>query len=218
MFDLQQSLTDWRRQMLAAGIKTPAPLEELESHLHEEIGRLVESGLDEQSAFHAAVQKIGPGPALRDEFAKVEEESARARQGRHWRIFEIVFLATALLNPFFAGAQAFIFKTGNFSAMTSSQRMSSLAAAAAFSLLAWGMRLSSGRFPVIQTNRIRDVVLLPVALWLVAFADIIMPRYDFAMGQRSVVSLWGFAPFGILIGWLWGKATAARKRFAATGS
>ena len=96
MFDLQKSLTDWRRQMLAAGIKTPAPLEELESHLHEEIGRLVEAGLDEQSAFHAAVQKIGPAPALQNEF-----EKARARRlGRHWRIFEIMFLATALLNPF----------------------------------------------------------------------------------------------------------------------
>ena len=101
MFDLQQSLTDWRRQMLAAGIKTPAPLEELESHLHEEIGRLVESGLDEQSAFHTAVQKIGPAPALQNEFEKVEVEKARARRlGRHWRIFEIMFLATALLNPF----------------------------------------------------------------------------------------------------------------------
>ena len=101
MFDLQQSLTDWRRQMLAAGIKTPAPLEELASHLHEEIGRLLESGLDEQSAFHAAVQKIGPAPALQNEFEKVEVEKARARRlGRHWRIFEIMFLATALLNPF----------------------------------------------------------------------------------------------------------------------
>ena len=104
MFDLKQSITDWRRQMLAAGIKTPVPLEELESHLHEEIGRLVKSGLDEQSAFNTSVEKIGPMQAIRNEFEKVEEESARARQGRHWRIFEIEFLATALLNPFFAGA------------------------------------------------------------------------------------------------------------------
>ena len=39
MFDLEQSIADWRRQMLAAGIKTPVPLEELESHLREEIER-----------------------------------------------------------------------------------------------------------------------------------------------------------------------------------
>ena len=29
-------MTDWRRQMIAAGIKTPVPLEELEIHLREE--------------------------------------------------------------------------------------------------------------------------------------------------------------------------------------
>ena len=33
MFDLEKSITRWREQMLAAGIKTPSPLEELENHL-----------------------------------------------------------------------------------------------------------------------------------------------------------------------------------------
>ena len=37
MFDLEQSIAEWRRQMLAAGIKTPVPLEELEIHLREDI-------------------------------------------------------------------------------------------------------------------------------------------------------------------------------------
>ena len=213
MFDLKQSMTNWRRQMRAAGIKTPVPLEELESHLHEEIGQLVKSGLDEQSAFHTAVQKIGPVQAIRNEFKKVEE----ARPGRSWRMFEILFLATALLYPFFVGGLAFYLKHGSFSEMTSRQQMSSLAAAATFSLLAWGMRLSCGRFPVIHTGRIRDVILLPVVLWLVAFAYLIMPRCDFTMSQRGMVSLWGFAPFGILVGWIWGMA-AARRKFAMTVS
>ena len=39
MFDLEQSITNWRKQMLAAGIKSPVPLEELEIHLREEIER-----------------------------------------------------------------------------------------------------------------------------------------------------------------------------------
>ena len=30
MFDLEQAIAGWRRQMQAAGIKTPVPLEELE--------------------------------------------------------------------------------------------------------------------------------------------------------------------------------------------
>ena len=33
MFSLEQAIIRWRRRMLAAGIKTPVPLEELESHL-----------------------------------------------------------------------------------------------------------------------------------------------------------------------------------------
>ena len=39
MFNLEQSIADWRRQMLAAGIKMPVPLEELESHLREDIAQ-----------------------------------------------------------------------------------------------------------------------------------------------------------------------------------
>lgn len=214
MFDLKQSITDWRHQMLAAGIKAPVPLEELEIHLREEIGRLVKSGLDEQKAFNTAVQKMGPMQAIRNEF----EKAGVAQRGRIWMFYEIFFLAFALMYPLFVGALAFFFKNGSFSEMTSSQQMSSLAAAATFSLLAWGMRLSCGRFPIIHTNRSRDAIFVPVVLWLVAFACIIMPHCDFSMSQRGVVSLWGFTPFGILVGWLWGMATAARKKVATIAS
>jgi hypothetical protein len=71
MFDLENAITEWRQQMLAAGIRSPAPLEELESHLQEEIERQVKSGLNESSAFHAAVQKVGPPNSLQSEFKKL---------------------------------------------------------------------------------------------------------------------------------------------------
>jgi hypothetical protein len=72
MFDLEQSISDWRLQMLAAGIKTPVPLEELESHLREEIERQIKSGLslNEQEAFNFAVRKIGQAEKLKMEFQK----------------------------------------------------------------------------------------------------------------------------------------------------
>ena len=44
MFNLEQSIAEWRKQMLAAGIKSPVPLEELEIHLREEIGRNIQFG------------------------------------------------------------------------------------------------------------------------------------------------------------------------------
>ena len=72
MFDLEKSIADWRKQMLAAGIKTPTPSEELEAHLREEIERQLKSGLDEQSAFENSVQQMGQPELLNREFKKCE--------------------------------------------------------------------------------------------------------------------------------------------------
>ena len=62
MFNLEQSISDWRRQMLAAGIKAPVPLEELEIHLREDIAQQMQSGLSAQQAFGIAVKTIGQAP------------------------------------------------------------------------------------------------------------------------------------------------------------
>jgi hypothetical protein len=71
MPDLESSITDWRRQMRAAGIKTPVPLEELESHLRDEIEQQTRSGLNAREAFHSAIQKIGEGKVLKSEFKRI---------------------------------------------------------------------------------------------------------------------------------------------------
>ncbi|MBI3878929.1 MAG: hypothetical protein HY301_02560 [Verrucomicrobia bacterium] len=71
MPDLEKQIADWRRQMLAAGIRTPVPLEELESHLREDVERRMKSGASAREAFDAAVQRIGQAHALEAEFAKV---------------------------------------------------------------------------------------------------------------------------------------------------
>jgi len=83
MFDLKQSIAEWRRQMLAAGIKTPVPLEELESHLRDEIERQTKSGRSEAEAFKSAVQTIGPAHTVQKEFEKVEgtEEERKWKEG-----------------------------------------------------------------------------------------------------------------------------------------
>lgn len=56
--------------MLAAGIKTPVPLEELEIHLREDIAQQMQSGLSAQQAFGIAVKKIGQALELKREFKK----------------------------------------------------------------------------------------------------------------------------------------------------
>ena len=91
MFDLEQAIADWRKQMLAAGIETPAPLEELEIHLREEIERRVESGLNEQMAFEIAAEQIGCATLLRREFIK-------ASTPIHERLKQIVLTLAGIPN------------------------------------------------------------------------------------------------------------------------
>lgn len=71
MFELESAIAEWRRHMLVNGVKTPAPLEELEGHLRDEIESLTQSGLDESQAFATARERIGPARAVRAEFEKV---------------------------------------------------------------------------------------------------------------------------------------------------
>jgi hypothetical protein len=70
MFDLEQSIAGWRKQMLAAGIQAPVPLEELENHLREEIMLEIQSGATEQAAYETAVARIGVANVLKNEFTK----------------------------------------------------------------------------------------------------------------------------------------------------
>ncbi len=71
MFNLEQSITEWRKQMLAGGIKSLVLLDELEGHLREEIERLTKSGSPPPVAFDAAVQQIGDAILLKKEFKKI---------------------------------------------------------------------------------------------------------------------------------------------------
>jgi leader peptidase (prepilin peptidase)/N-methyltransferase len=73
MFDLEQSIIDWRQQMIAAGIQAPVPLEELEGHLRDEIERQIQAGSTTQQAFDLATRQIGRAAELKGEFAKAGE-------------------------------------------------------------------------------------------------------------------------------------------------
>ena len=70
MFDLEEKISEWRRQMLAAGIKSPVPLEELEAHLREDIEQQARAGIEVSRAFEMAVRQVGNPVELRKEFVK----------------------------------------------------------------------------------------------------------------------------------------------------
>lgn len=91
MFYLEKSIADWQKQMLAAGIKTPVPLEELESHLREEIERQMKTGLSEQRAFEISVRHIGQPQLLNSEFKKSERNIMKRRLIILLGIFAVLF-------------------------------------------------------------------------------------------------------------------------------
>lgn len=71
MFDLEQAIADWRERMLAGGIKSPVPLDELESHLREEMDAQTTGGASVQDAFASGVDRLGGSERLREEFGKL---------------------------------------------------------------------------------------------------------------------------------------------------
>src|SRR5580658_189651 len=97
MFNLEQSIADWRRQMLAAGIKTPVPMEELEGHLRAEIEQQMNAGSSEQGAFSCAVQEIGQAQALKNEFAKAGKMKG-CQMINHNRLYCAVLAICAVVN------------------------------------------------------------------------------------------------------------------------
>jgi hypothetical protein len=79
MFDLERAIRKWRGQVAAGGI-TPPTLDELESHLREEVDQQVGSGADAQQAFETAIQRMGAPRELRREFAKLENARQNPRR------------------------------------------------------------------------------------------------------------------------------------------
>src|SRR5712692_9163749 len=83
MFNLDHAIAEWRRQMLAAGIKSPVPLNELENHLRDDVEQQMRSGSGAQQAFEAAVQGIGQAAVLESEFDKVGGMKQAQAQVKH---------------------------------------------------------------------------------------------------------------------------------------
>lgn len=71
MPELEENIAQWRKRMAAGGVKTTTVLDELESHLREEIQTRILVGDSETVAFETAAARIGSAGALRTEFNKI---------------------------------------------------------------------------------------------------------------------------------------------------
>ena len=84
MFDIEQSFTEWRKQMLAAGIKTPVPLVELEIHLREDVEKEM-----------LAARRIGLAGEIGTEFDKTSDRNTFMH--KRYLIANAVLWAAAIL-------------------------------------------------------------------------------------------------------------------------
>ena len=207
MFDLEESISEWRRQMLSAGISTPVPLQELESHLREDVERKIRAGLAAPQAFEAAVQKIGRPEALQAEFAKTAE--LKELRERKQRLFCLVFCAFCYLWPLALSAPK------PWINMNATERSLGLAAVA-LTIGAMFSGLLLHRFlPIIRDKKTRTRVqfasAIPLFIWLVVFTYVVLPRLELTIAQTTVAILWAVSPLAIFGGLIFGLDEAARK-------
>jgi len=184
MFNLEQSISDWRQQMLASGIQSPVPLEELESHLRDEIERLMEAGLEPQAALVTAMEKIGQVQTLKTEFTKI----GGVKKSNRWE--QNVALVT-----FFAGILPVSIYALHKYDMSWGWRLAGLANIGTMGLAIFSCRQINALFPIIPDRRKRWTIGISAAVTGAAgmgiFVNFILPHFSVTEGQLVVLVLWG---------------------------
>jgi hypothetical protein len=210
MFDLEQAVVKWRRQMLAAGIKAPVPLDELEVHLRDEVREQTQAGIGEQPAFESAVQKLGCSSVLKNEFELVQRPASSGERKAFMGV-----LGFSLLSLFMFALP--MFRLGTFAKMDLQQLLSCFSAIALALLLGWGGWFGYSVFPVISNARMRSAIFISNAilatLWELIFLYVIALRSGFNLEQLLVAFIWSFVlPQGLLVGSFAGLERAALRR------
>jgi len=100
MFDLNEQINKWRGNLAQSQTLGSSDIDELESHLHEEIENLTTLKLSDEEAFLIATYRLGDTARLSDEYAKINR-GKRFRQNVSWMITGIL---TYLLATHFATA------------------------------------------------------------------------------------------------------------------
>lgn len=100
MFDLNEKISMWRSNLAQSQALGNSDIDELESHLHEEIENLKDSKLSKEETFLVATHRLGSTDSLAEEYEKINR-GKRFRQNVSWMITGIL---TYLLATHFATA------------------------------------------------------------------------------------------------------------------
>ena len=92
MFNLTTEIAVWRKSILETETCTESDVNELESHLNEDMEQLKTKDLSEQEAFIVAVTRIGKPAEITGEFAKINKRKISCNH-----ILRICLAAVALI-------------------------------------------------------------------------------------------------------------------------
>ncbi len=176
MFDLEQSIADWRKQMLAAGIKMPVPLEELEIHLRDDIEQQMKSGLSELQAFDAAKRQLGRMDLLQNEFKKTDAVK-HARLQKWLRSVSMAFFGYAILfGPLYP-----LEKAGGLTLVVLD-----------FCIVCWKLSIQKFLLSALWHKKVRKIVRLSgMTLSLAVFLLCLPSMFLFRNGELSFLFLMG---------------------------
>ena len=89
MFDLNEKISMWRSNLAQSETLGSSDIDELESHLYEEIENLTTLKLSDEEAFLVATYRLGDTARLSDEYAKINRGKS-FRQNVSWMITGIL--------------------------------------------------------------------------------------------------------------------------------
>jgi hypothetical protein len=210
MFNLESAIEDWRRQMAAGGIKSAATLDELESHLREDVQRRLQSAEPIQPAFESAVRQIGKPETLGPEFA--EANKASPLRGWNWLVaacfaFPLICLSRRAL----VTTKLFGFWYWDW---TTQDRVLGCTAVGLFVLAVGSWPFSHRFLPLIADRRKRITMIIACSaagpLWFRFLPDFVLPLHA-ATGRFLVTMLWLMVPCVILPGVIYGLEQASRR-------
>jgi len=98
MFDLNEQINKWRGNLAQSETLGSSDIDELESHLHEEIENLTDLKLSDEEAFWVANHRLGSADSLANEYEKIN----RSKRFRHNVFWMITGILTYLVATHFA--------------------------------------------------------------------------------------------------------------------
>ena len=212
MFDLDKAVAAWRNNLRAAGMKNRTLLNELESHLRDEVERQLKSGSDVRGAFESAVRQLGQPAELKSEFNKLGE----ARIVWLHKFMRVCSLCCAFV--YSALGTNWLQRTE----MTSGLRALGFLAIGSTALFVLGIPFYHRFLPAIS-NPIRRVsivigLVLAGVVPLSGFMNFILPHLNLTEGQFGVTLLWMMMP-GVSLPCIgYGLEMAARRQLSRSAT